>query len=62
MQDRSEFLLSYISLSQLIVVDEEFSESKSVLLDHFLNLFHKGFNLFGTSEVEVGLNIGGFGT
>lgn len=62
MQDRSEFLLSYVSLSQLIVIDEEFSESKSVLLDHLLDLLHEGFSLLGTSEVEVGFFVGGFGT
>jgi hypothetical protein len=61
-QDRSEFLLGYISLSQLIVVNEEFSESKSVLLNHLLDFLHEGFNLLSTSEVEVGLNVGGFGT
>lgn len=62
MQDRSEFLLGYISLSQLIVVNEEFSESKSVLLNHLLDFLHEGFSLLSTSEVEVGLNVGGFGT
>lgn len=62
MQDRSEFLLGYISLSQLIVVNEEFSESKSVLLNHLLDFLHEGFNLLSTSEVEIGLNVGGFGT
>jgi hypothetical protein len=61
-QDRSEFLLGYISLSQLIVVNEEFSESKSVLLNHLLDFLHEGFSLLSTSEVEVGLNVGGFGT
>jgi hypothetical protein len=61
-QDRSEFLLGYISLSQLIVVNEEFSESKSVLLNHLLDFLHEGFNLLSTSEVEIGLNVGGFGT
>lgn len=62
MQDRSEFLLSYVSLSQLIVVNEELSESKSVLLHHLLDLLHEGLYLLGSSEVQVGLNIGGLGS
>ena len=61
MQNRPELLLSDVPLSELVVVDEELAESKSVLLDHLLDLLHEGLDLLGAGEVEVGLHVGGLG-
>ena len=50
------------SLSEWVMILEEFTNSNSVSHDMILDLSHKWFHVFSTSEINVEVNIGRFGT
>ena len=62
MENTSEFLLRNVALSEDIMVLEELKQSKTVFLNHVLNLSHECFMCSFSIEIGVSFNIGGLGT
>ena len=50
------------SLSKRIVILEEFSNSDSVSANVILDLSHKWINIVGTTEINVEVDVGRFGS
>ena len=62
MKYASEFLLRNIALSEDIMILEELKKSKTVFLNHVLDLYHQCLMFSFSVEIDMLFNIGGLGT